>query len=487
MIINHNLMSMNALSALNSNNSKLQSALQHLSSGKRINSAADDAAGLAISEKMKGQINGLDQASRNAQDGISMIQTGEGALNETHSILQRMRDLATQSANDTNTTSDRQNIQQEVDQLAQEMTRISNTTQFNGQTLLNGGLQSSALGADTFQIGANSGQTIQLSIGAMDAKSLGVARDVKGASLTGSATNVMSATLSPVTGAAVVPGASLGLTATATAAVAADATTKLGTVGNTSQYNGYAVTVATGGAVGSNSFAIDNTNKTITINLDTATTTQALANTAIQSFQGGSAFQFSAVPVAGTGSLTGGLGSDEVKLSLNSGANTETTIVKNNASSATFSDPTKFAGVTLNFSGTLSASTAATVKISTATATAATFASGQKTGDGVAAGGIDVSSSSTAASNAITTIDTAIQTVSAERSALGAYQNRLDHTINNLDTSSQNLTSASSRITDVDMAAQMAEFTKDNVLQQAAVSMLAQANQQPQMVLKLLG
>jgi flagellin len=297
MIINHNLSAMNALRYLNFNNTALESALNHLSSGKRINTAADDAAGLAISEKMKAQVNGLDQASRNAQDGISLIQTAEGALNETHSILQRMRELAVQSANDTNTASDRAQLQKEVDQLASEITRIANDTEFNTKRLLDGSADSTSgvTGAAdlVFHIGANQNQTITLTIKAMDAYSLGVDDG------TGSA--------------------------------------------------------ATNG------------------------------------------------------------------------------------------------------------------------------------GDAVVNAGIDISSSQGAAESAISKIDTAIDTVSTERAKLGAYQNRLEHTINNLETSSDNLTAAESRITDVDMAKEMAEFTKDNVIQQAAVSMLAQANQEPQLVLKLLG
>ena len=138
MIINHNIPALNAYFALQSNSNQVSNSLQKLSSGLRINKAADDAAGLAISEKMRSQIRGLDQASRNAQDGISMIQTAEGALNETHSILQRMRELSVQAANDTYTSSDRSNIQTEIDQLTSEVNRISGTTQFNGKSLLDG-------------------------------------------------------------------------------------------------------------------------------------------------------------------------------------------------------------------------------------------------------------------------------------------------------------------------------------------------------------
>lgn len=169
MIINHNIAALNTSRSLNSASNAQSKSMEKLSSGLRINRAGDDAAGLAISEKMRGQIRGLDQASRNAQDGISMIQTAEGSLNETHSILQRMRELAVQSATDTNTADDRSKIQSEVDQLAKEITRISNTSEFNTKNLLAGGLDS------TFHIGANKGQNMSVSIGAMDAKSLGVA------------------------------------------------------------------------------------------------------------------------------------------------------------------------------------------------------------------------------------------------------------------------------------------------------------------------
>ncbi|KOS00618.1 MULTISPECIES: flagellin Hag [Paenibacillus] len=171
MIINHNIAAMNTHRQLAVNTSNTNKAIEKLSSGLRINRAGDDAAGLAISEKMRGQIRGLDMASKNAQDGISLIQTAEGALNETHSILQRMRELSVQSANDTNTTVDRGALQKEVDELSKEITRISSTTEFNTKKLLDG----SATGV-VFHIGANTGQNISLSIGSMDASTLGVAQ-----------------------------------------------------------------------------------------------------------------------------------------------------------------------------------------------------------------------------------------------------------------------------------------------------------------------
>ncbi|MGN2337476.1 flagellin N-terminal helical domain-containing protein [Clostridium cagae] len=269
MIINHNMNAMNAHRNMSANTVQSGKSMEKLSSGLRINRAGDDAAGLAISEKMRGQIRGLDQASRNSQDSISLIQTAEGALTETHSILQRMRELAVQGANDTNVTADREAIKTEIDELNNEINRISQQTEFNTQKLLDGKFSGRA-----FQIGANKAQTIKLSIGGMAASTLKV-NDVK---------------------------------------------------------------------------------------VDTASN----------------------------------------------------------------------------------------------------------------------------ATSAIATIDTALGTVSTERAKLGANQNRLEHTINNLNTSSENLQAAESRVRDVDMAKEMMAFSKNNILNQAAQAMLAQANQAPQGVLQLL-
>lgn len=172
MIINHNMAAQNTYRQLSINNTATSKSLEKLSSGLRINRAGDDAAGLAISEKMRGQIRGLDQASRNAQDGISMIQTAEGGLNETHSILQRMRELAVQSASDTNTTDDRAEIQLEVDDLIAEIDRIATTTQFNTQKLLDG--TGGTAGAFTLQIGANASESITVTFADMQSTALGV-------------------------------------------------------------------------------------------------------------------------------------------------------------------------------------------------------------------------------------------------------------------------------------------------------------------------
>ena len=277
MIINHNMQAMNTQRQMTNVASAQSKSMEKLSSGYRINRAGDDAAGLAISEKMRGQINGLDQASRNAQDGISLIQTAEGALNETHSILQRMRELAVQASNDTYTSEDRATIGAEVTQLEAEIDRISTDTEFNTKTLLDGS-QSSI----TLQIGANSGQQVTFAIEDMSASALGSGVDGLGSAMAASG----------------------------------------------------------------------------------ATTT----------------------------TLTG----------------------------------------------------------------------------------------------IITKVNDALSAVSAQRADLGAIQNRLEHTISNLDTGEENLQASESRIRDVDMAAEMVEYTKNNIISQAAQSMLSQANQAPQSVLQLL-
>ncbi|MGG3563608.1 flagellin [Neobacillus rhizosphaerae] len=188
MRINHNIAALNTHRQLNTASTNQSKSMEKLSSGLRINRAGDDAAGLAISEKMRGQIRGLDQASRNAQDSISLIQTAEGALNETHDILQRMRELAVQGANDTNTSADRNEIQKELTQLTSEVDRIANTTQFNTQNLLSGGFD-----GKFFQIGANASQIISLSVVSMTAAGLGITAGAIGVGSNGSANLSISA------------------------------------------------------------------------------------------------------------------------------------------------------------------------------------------------------------------------------------------------------------------------------------------------------
>jgi flagellin len=492
MIINHNMGASNAIRQMGINQSNANKSMEKLSSGLRINKAGDDAAGLAISEKMRGQIRGLDQASANSQDAISMIQTAEGALNETHSILQRMRELSVQSSTDTNTADDRSKIQAETDQLAKEITRISNTTEFNTQNLLAGGLN------DTFQIGANKDQNINLKVNAMDAQSLGVAGSKLDATLASSATDVTAVSLSGAKGTSVVDGKTITISAGATPAAATWAAadtgltgTTISTVNNTSDFNGWKFTTSTSGSA-TIAATVDSANKTITLtgNATAANWTAAAINSALSTAGYGSAFSAAgdATAVSATANVaasTNGLAADEVLLTATEGANTGTTIVKNNAASATFTDA-KFKGLSISLDGSSSASTAATITVAAQQSSISTFnADGSINKEAIAAAGIDVSTQ-TAANSAVKTINDAITKVSEERSKLGAYQNRLEHTIANLGTSSENLTSSESRIRDVNMAKEMSQFSKNNILSQAAQAMLAQANQQPQQVLQLL-
>jgi len=423
MIINHNLAALNTINKLNANSSATSKELEQLSSGLRINQASDDAAGLAISEKMKGQISGLEQASRNGQDSISMLQTSEGALNETTSILQRMRELSVQSANDTNTDDDRDQLQKEMDQLSQEITRIGNDTEFNTQKLLDGSFKG------TFQIGANEGQSISVSIGDMRGFTLGVAGDV----------TVDNAQQTTVTDGG--DGAADIADGTYTVKQNADDTFSL--VGS----NGKAVATSDDG-VAFTSVTGD----------DTITFDEAVA--------GGDQITVNAGDVSASQTID------------NEGLQAGTYTYQDNGNGGNLVDDKGNVVATSEDGLTF-------VDAQSGNEVFAVNGNGLADGESVSVGGLNISSSDSA-SSAITTIDKAINLVSTERAKMGAYQNRLEHTINNLSTSSQNLTAAESRITDVDMASAMSEFTKNNILTQSAQAMLAQANQIPQGVLQLL-
>ncbi|RYL93652.1 flagellin [Sporolactobacillus sp. THM19-2] len=415
MIINHNIAALNTLNNLSKNTNATQKSLEKLSSGLRINRAGDDAAGLAISEKMRGQIRGLDMATKNSQDGISLIQTAEGSLNETHDILQRMRELAVQSANDTNTDADRTELQKEVDQLAQEVSRIGRDTEFNTQKLLNGSF------AGTFQIGANQDQNLSLSINDLRSSALGI---------TGNAT--ISQTVDYDEG-------------TNTTQDIADGTYSISrniTDGfDLKDANGITVATSTDGKAYTASTGDDKI--TFTQEVDSGSITIANGEaTGVAKF--GSKLEAGEYTANGT-QLTDANGK----------------VIATSSDGITFTSTTDGTTNVLTLDAALTGDT----KISV--------------------GGVDISNQS-AANAAITTFESAIESVSSERSKLGAYQNRLEHTINNLSTSSENLSAAESRIRDVDMAKEMSNFTKNNILNQAAQAMLAQANQLPQGVLQLL-
>lgn len=387
MIINHNIAALNTYNRLSANNTQTSKSLEKLSSGLRINRAGDDAAGLAISEKMRGQIRGLDQATRNAQDSISLIQTAEGALTETHSILQRMRELAVQSSNDTNTSVDRGEIQKEINQLTDEIDRIANTTEFNTQKLING-------------------------------DKVGLRDEIKGKVTTELNTQA-------------------AVTAAITAAAETSAVDLTGTIIITR------VKVSAASVLSTSDFSIGDPN---------GTSAQFVSSNL-------SAIDFGTfnVDLTNVGNMTAG----------------ESITISVKKYEAAKTDATK------SLSMQIGANSGQNILVGMNSMKAVDI--GVRNGTKA----LDVSSYEDATA-AVTSINNAIELVSAERSKLGATQNRLEHTIANLGTSSENLTAAESRVRDVDMAKEMMNFQKNNILSQAAQAMLAQANQQPQGVLQLL-
>ncbi|SEO70940.1 flagellin N-terminal helical domain-containing protein [Propionispora vibrioides] len=491
MIINHNLSAINTLNALGKNTQATSKSLQKLSTGYRINGASDDAAGLAISEKMRGQISGLKQASSNAQDGISLLQTAEGGLDQTHSILQRMRELAVQSASDTNTSDDRQKIQSEVDQLAKEISRISNTTEFNTQNLLAGGL------SDTFHIGANANQNIDVSVSAMDAQTLGVASNIITAasvkagttglnisSVSRSLTDKTSYTVKVVSQTAATLSVAKSQTYKNSASVAA-ASLQISSV---TSYSGttdanYLVKVASvntaGTAVNSITYSTDNGTSWTTVN---GTFTSGVKVDGIN-------LKFAAGTITAGDTYSFSVKAAQTTLQLMQGTSNvgSTVTVHKGDTAAAVGDSNLDQTVSLSFDYSklgATASTASFVSKSTVS-TAAILNNKNVAANANVVAGINVSTQDNA-NKAITAIDKAINTVSAQRSQLGAYQNRLTNTIDNLNTSNENITASEARIRDVDMSSEMMTYQKNNILQQAATAMLAKANQQPQSVLQLL-
>ena len=447
MIINHNISALNTFNKLSSNTKAAQSALEKLSSGLRINKAGDDAAGLAISEKMKAQVNGLDQASSNAQNGISLIQTAEGALSETQSILQRMNDLAVQATNDTNTDQDRTAIQSEVNQLTQEIDRIANTTQFNTKNLLNGGvgINTSITGTDKAKV-----------------------------SVIGGTADTTAGTTVAITGSTLATAAKT----TTTAALAATPSTALSNGGSLT-LNGHSFTFTTSDTAQGVVDKINAAKLGVTASLD-GSNKLVLTSSAVGSG--------ATITAAGTVDLAGVAGS--------TGTDATLTITGTPAYEAKGNTVTMLSGGAKGLQFTLSAQvTAATISVDSNNGLSLQIGANesqtmyvQVSDMRAAALGVDNIdlTTSTSAGQAITTITNAINTVSTQRATLGAYQNRLEHTINNLTTESENLQSAQSQITDVDMSKEMTEYTKNNILIQSATSMLAQANQLPNNVLSLL-
>ena len=395
MMIRSNIASLDAQRNLSSTQSQLDQSLRRLSSGYRISNAADDAAGLAISEKLRSQIRGLNQAARNAQDGISMIQTAEGGMGEVHSMLQRMRELSVQASNDTLSSSDRGSINTELTQLQAEINGISGRTTFNGKQLLTGSLSTSVSGG-TAAVGAQYNTTGGKAT--IDSIDVSAAQAGKTFTISGSGTNL---TLTR-------SGDNVAQTIDVSAGVAANGKAELNFASL-----GVKITLASdSGAKTGAGIATDLAGGTVTT------------------------------------SATGGSANLQV------GANASDAI------SVSFSKVDTTAS-SLNIDSLLTAFTTALSGTNSAQVSAA---------QGLLAG-----------------VDSAIAAVSTQRSNLGAYQNRLDHTIANINTTSENLSASESRIRDVNVAEESANMTRSQVLMQAGVSVLAQANQMPQLALKLLG
>lgn len=488
-VINTNSASLNAQRNLSASQSNLSTALQRLSSGLRINSAKDDAAGLAISDRMTSQIRGLDQARRNANDGISLTQTAEGALSQSGEILQRIRELAIQSANATNSASDRQSLNSEVNQLVTEVTRIANATTFNGLKILDGSYQ-----GQQFQVGADANQTIGVSIQGAAAKDLsnntvsgqgtgagglGGAAAAANAAPAGNGVAAQTVTVSGSNGSASVTVAANDQASTIAAAVNAQS----GSTG----VNARASTSATLAVanVGNVSFSLNGGGTATTINATIPTGGNlGTVVTAINQVSGRTGVTAS-LDAAGTGlTFSQADGKDIVVENFTNSGGGAATFTGSNTTAATLTsggtDSSRASG-TVSFTSDAGFTVASSVA-NGVVAGAANTAVGSTAADLTS---VDISTT-TGANTAIGIVDAALSQVNKQRADLGAVQNRFGNTIANLQTSSENLSSARSRIRDADFASETASLTRGQILQQAGTAILAQANALPNNVLSLL-
>ena len=465
-IINTNTISLNAQRNLQTNSATLATTIQRLSSGLRINSARDDAAGLAISERFTTQIRGLNQAARNANDGISLAQVAEGAMAEIGNNLQRIRELAVQSANATNSASDRQALNAEVQQLIAEVDRVATQTQFNGLNLLDG-----TFTAQQFQVGANAGQTITVdSIASARSSALG---QFTGFQLANQGIGVASDT-------AAAQSITIGTTVVALGSIANDARVLAGALntagvqGLVASANAASVTNAqtvTTTAAGTSSFVLNG--QTISVGATTnAATNRSNAVTAINAQSA-----VTGVIAADTGSglrLTAADGRNITVGGFSVGTATGTTLADFGLAAAT-------TGGTLNLTYRAPAGVSGSVTFTGA------FDPGAQaiTATGTALSAVDIATVA-GANTALTAVDVALERINGSRADLGAVQNRFASVIQNLNTASENLSASRSRIRDTDYARETAELTRTQILQQAGTAMLAQANQIPQNVLTLL-
>ena len=551
MVVRTNIMAINANRQLGMNSNAVTKSLEKLSSGFKINRAGDDASGLAISEKMKAQIQGLETASANSQDGISLVQTAEGALTEVHDMLNRMVELATKSANGTIADAvDRENIQNEVDALLEEIDRIGDSTNFNGIQLLDGSLSATGVGSTSVNVGTISsaksegvagkytgsvaiaqqtgmavGDTVEYTVALDDGSSYTVKLTV-GADDTGAAKKLLDADGNVV--ADLATAGQIDVATFDTAITNALSKTKLGELYNITSATGkYTFEAKEAGTATPKVSAMDytvvkagaaQTPVAVGVTVDALALDEGreIASTSITEYDGtnyddavftinGKKFVVMAANMDATTDTwmkaTQGLGSDVTiliggqdgltaaddnfaqniaKIEEVTGLKVTDAVTEANTNGIdagagirlTAGDGAK-GGLTLQIGDTSDAFNKVTVSV------------GDMRSAGLGIAGLDVSTQD-AAGAAIDVIRNAINIVSKTRGDLGALQNRLEHTINNLDVTAENMTSANSRIRDTDMAEEMMEYTKLNVLTQAAQAMLAQANQQPQSILQLL-
>ena len=488
--INTNGSALNARRQLSSTTSSLSTSFQRLSSGLRINSAKDDAAGLSISTRFSAQIRGLNQAVRNSNDGISLAQTAEGALNETTNILQRIRELAVQSANDTNNDNDRASLQAEVSQLKTELDRIATTTTFNNNKVLDGNFLGKNL-----QVGANVSETISVSISGAAASDL-----ARQARYDGNTANdsVSVDTLSGVT----ITGfkGSVGIRGTveaddqdSTSFRAGSAIAKAAAINDSTGSSGVraivnATEIEGSGSVGT-AITLDG-NNFLTINNET------IAGFRVEQNDASGSLVDAINAVSDETGVVASLSKDsELELTAADGRNIAVEFSGASVSAALGFDSTAAATVTATGAGTVTSFVATgsiTLQSSELFELAGTGSSQIGFNNGVYGVNSDKSVNSInidtrgGAVEALDVIDLALEDVSSQRADLGALQNRLESTINNLSTTSENLSASRSRILDADFAAETAQLSRNQIIQQAGVSILAQANQQPQIALALL-
>jgi flagellin len=536
MRINHNISALNTYRQLTMNTTAGSKSLEKLSSGYRINRAGDDAAGLSISEKMRGQIRGLEQASRNAQDGISLIQTAEGALNETHAILQRMRELAVQASTDTNTLDDRKEIQKEINQLLEEIDRIADNTEFNTKKLINGDLaakkaEAPASGdpstpASTYEAAVVTGDVIESfdfsGAGAVSFSINGTTIDFDSAldgidDVVSAINDALSEDDVPITAEA--SGNALVLTAN-------DTTTSITIAGDAGDLSRVGLEAgmteptqipadpadpadppaapADGEPEGAVIHIGANEGQNLKITIESmrtdaigggddsseagvaAVTGSEIADaTALDFSSTNLVFELNGTEITLDSNAYSNVAdvADAIQTALTTGGNETVTVTAEGNSIVITAAEGEDIVIVEASTGNLS-DIGLTAGTTPAAAVGGTIGSLRVADvDNAEEGGVLTQAGADAA---ITNINTAITQVSAERSRLGAIQNRLEHTIKNLDNAAENLTASESRIRDVDMAKEMMEFTKNNILQQAAQAMLAQANMQPQGILQLL-